>query len=52
MRILLVAMYLARKFRHNVLASPTRRRDHHSSAPEFEPATPAATPAAVKRSTD
>lgn len=34
-------MYLARKFRHTVFVSPTRRRDHHSSAPEFEPATPA-----------
>ena len=41
MRILLVSMYLARKFRHTVFASPTRRRDHHSSAPEVEPATPA-----------
>ena len=34
-------MYLAQKLRHTVFASPTRRRDHHSSAPEFEPATPA-----------
>ena len=41
MRILLVSMYLAQKLRHTVFASPTRRRDHHSSAPEFEPATPA-----------
>lgn len=41
MRILLVSMYLAQKLRHTVFASPTRRRDHHSSAPEVEPATPA-----------